>query len=106
MSAALTFQAGAGTLFYVPIPAVGSDAQSGLDASKGYTNAVAAGTAKERSVNGVPFAPLSGAENVATANGVTKVNQSVKAQFVNPRPTHSLKRTAARISVKDSNVSL
>ncbi len=71
MSAALTFQAGAGTLFYVPIPAVGSDAQSGLDASKGYTNAVAAGTAKERSVNGVPFAPLSGAENVATVNGVT-----------------------------------
>ena len=71
LSAALTFTAGAGTLFYVPIPAVGSDAQSGLDTARGYTNAVAAGTSKERSVNGVPFAPLSGAENIATANGVT-----------------------------------
>ncbi len=71
MSAALTFPAGAGTLFYVPIPAADSDAQSGLDPAKGYTNAVAAGTTKERNVNGVGFAPLSGGENVITANGVT-----------------------------------
>ena len=71
LCAALTFQASAGTLFYVPIPATDSDAQSGLDASRGYTNSVAAGTNKERTVNGVAFAPLSGAENVATVNGVT-----------------------------------
>lgn len=70
---ASTFRAGAGTLFYVPIPAQGSDAQSGVDPAKDYTNAIAAGTTKEagRTVNGVKLAPLTAAENPCTANGVT-----------------------------------
>ncbi len=71
LSAALSLQADAGTLFYVPIPASGSDAQAGIDGGRNYTNAVAAGNARERAVNGVAFAPLSGADDVTTSNGVT-----------------------------------
>ena len=71
--AAIPFHADAGTLFYVPIPAAGSDAQSGFDSAKVYTNAVSAGNTKAggRTVNGVPLGALSGSGNTATANGVT-----------------------------------
>ena len=46
MAAAFPFHSEAGTLFYVPIPATGSDAQSGIDSAKGYTSGVVAGKAK------------------------------------------------------------
>ena len=74
MAAAFPLTAGAGTIFYVPIPAEGSDAQSGLNRSKVYTNGIVAGNRKEagRNVNGVPLAPLLAAGNSSTANGVTE----------------------------------
>ncbi len=73
ITAAIPLCADAGTLFYVPIPASGSDAQSGLDSGKMYTSAIAAGTAKSggRTVNGVTLSALSGAGNTSTAGGVT-----------------------------------
>ncbi len=73
LSAAFALHAQAGTLFYVPIPPAGSDAQSGLDSAKTYTSAIAAGTAKPdgRSVNGLSLTALSGAGNAASAGGVT-----------------------------------
>ncbi|MEO6789077.1 MAG: DUF6600 domain-containing protein [Chthoniobacteraceae bacterium] len=73
LMAAFPFHAGAGTLFYVPIPATGSDTQSGIAPENGYSSAVAAGTAKaaERTVNGVSFGALTGTGNTRTANGVT-----------------------------------
>lgn len=60
-------------MFYVPIPATGSDAQSGIAPSNAYTNAVAAGNAKSDAltVNGVALPALSGSGNSSTANGVT-----------------------------------
>ena len=73
MAAAFPFHAGAGTLFYVPIPATGSDAQSGMDPAKVYTSAIAAGNTKAagRTVNGVALGTLSGSGKTVTANGVT-----------------------------------
>ena len=73
MAAAFPFHAGAGTLFYVPIPATGSDAQSGMDPAKVYTSAIAAGNTKAagRTVNGLALGALTGAGNTCTANGVT-----------------------------------
>ena len=73
MAAAFPLAARAGTLFYVPVPAAGSDAQSGLDSTKVYTNAVAAGNRKEagRNVNGVPLTALPASGNSNAANGVT-----------------------------------
>lgn len=70
MAAAFPFHAGAGTLFYVPIPAAGSDAQSGMDPGKVYTGAIAAGNTK-RTVNGLALTPLSGSGNSVSANGIT-----------------------------------
>jgi len=63
----------AGTIFYVPIPAEGSDAKSGIERTKIYTSAIVAGNRKEagRNVNGVGLAPLPATDNSATANGVT-----------------------------------
>ena len=73
MAAAFSFHAKAGTIFYVPVPAEGSDAQSGLDRSKVYTSGIVAGNRKPagRNVNGVPLAPLAPEGNSATANGIT-----------------------------------
>src|SRR5204863_8171322 len=72
-AAAFPFRVQAGTLFYVPIPATGSDAQSGLDPAKVYTSAIAAGNVKAegRTVNGAALVPLAGSGNTWTANGVT-----------------------------------
>jgi hypothetical protein len=72
-AAAIPFRVQAGTLFYVPIPATGSDAQSGLDPAKVYTSAIAAGNVKAegRTVNGAALVPLAGSGNTCTANGVT-----------------------------------
>jgi hypothetical protein len=73
-AAAFPFHASAGTLFYVPVPAAGSDAKAGIDSANVYTSAVDAGNAKAsgRTVNGVNFGSLSaGSGNVVTANGVT-----------------------------------
>lgn len=72
-AAAFPFRVQAGTLFYVPIPATGSDAQSGLDPAKVYTSAIAAGNVKAegRTVNGAALVPLAGSGNAWTANGVT-----------------------------------
>ena len=73
LAAAFPFQAGAGTLFYVPIPAAGSDTQSGIAPTNGYSGAVHAGNAKGagRTVSGVSFGALTGTGNTRTANGVT-----------------------------------
>ncbi|MEQ1851567.1 MAG: DUF6600 domain-containing protein [Chthoniobacteraceae bacterium] len=73
VAAASPFGADAGTLFYVPVPATGSDAQAGIESAKVYTSAIDAGntSATGRTVNGVGFAALTGSGNTSTANGVT-----------------------------------
>jgi len=73
MAAAFPFHANAGTLFYVPIPATGSDTQSGINPSKVYTSAITAGNTKAsgRTVNGLTLNALTGSGNTVTANGVT-----------------------------------
>jgi len=73
MVAAFPLPSWAGTIFYVPIPAEGSDAQAGLERAKVYTSGIAAGSTKAagRTVNGVSLAPLAAAGNSSSANGVT-----------------------------------
>jgi hypothetical protein len=73
MAAAFPLPSWAGTIFYVPIPAEGSDAQAGLERTKVYTSGIAAGSTKAagRTVNGVSLAPLAAAGNSSSANGVT-----------------------------------
>lgn len=73
VAAAVPLPAMAGTLFYVPIPATGSDTHSGIDPANVYTSAIGAGTTKGdgRMVNGVPFGALTASGNTSTANGVT-----------------------------------
>ena len=73
MAAAFPFHCEAGTLFYVPIPATGSDAQAGIAPANSYSSAIDAGNMKgtERTVNGVLFGALTGTGNTRTANGVT-----------------------------------
>ena len=62
LAAAVPFHSEAGTLFYVPIPASGSDAQAGIAPTNGYSSAIDAGNTKgtERTVNGVHFSALTG----------------------------------------------
>ena len=73
LAAAFPLPSWAGTIFYVPIPAEGSDAQAGLERTKVYTSGIAAGNTKAagRTVNGVSLAPLAAAGNSSSANGVT-----------------------------------
>ena len=73
MAASFPLPSWAGTIFYVPIPAEGSDAQAGLERTKVYTSGIAAGSTKAagRTVNGVSLAPLAAAGNSSSANGVT-----------------------------------
>src|SRR5207248_94346 len=69
----VSFQANAGTVFYVAIPAADSDANSGINTKNVYTSAVDGGNTKgtDRVVNGVTLAALIGATNTCTANNMT-----------------------------------
>ena len=73
LAAALPSVSVAGTLFYVPVPATGSDAQSGIESAKIFTSAITAGKTKAagRTLNGVAFGALTASGNSVTASGVT-----------------------------------
>ncbi len=60
-----------GSLFYAPIPAIGSDAGSSIDANNTYTSAVNCGRSATRTINGVTFTPLAISGNQASANNIT-----------------------------------
>jgi hypothetical protein len=67
------FHAHAGTIFYVPIPASQSDANSGISTDNGYTSAVDGGNTRgtDRAINGITLYALSGNGQTSTADNCT-----------------------------------
>src|SRR5438093_7666170 len=72
-AAFVSLRAHAGTIFYVPIPATGSDANSGISPDNAYTSAVDAGNRRgsDSVVNGVTLYALPGSNDTSTANNLT-----------------------------------
>src|ERR1700737_3283691 len=63
----------AGTLFYAPIPATQSDANSGISSENGYTSAVDGGNTRgtDRVVSGITLYALAGSGPSSTADNCT-----------------------------------
>src|SRR5947208_3551416 len=67
------FHANAGAIFYVPIPATQSDANSGISTDNGYTSAVDGGNTRgtDRVINGITLYALAGNGETSTADNCT-----------------------------------
>ena len=66
-------RANAGSLFYVPIPAPGSDGNSGISSDNSYTTAVDGGNTRgtARVINGISLDAMAGSEQSVTADNCT-----------------------------------